>query len=230
MRIGCRSQTMQSGSPAPSPRQFTASIPGPIRKLPSFRYRAIRARAWHRALAVCGYRFCGQPNSLVRVNASTNRISAILPLGPAGPEGGITASSDSVWIVSDNAGTLVRIDPATDKVRQKISIAAGSYNPCFGEDAVWITSGTANRLTAVDATTGEVKATIAVGPKPRFRDGCCGFDLDSEPGRRNSYPCRCAHQEGDCHNRRRHSRAGWRHRMGSWFHLGHFIGRAPHGH
>ncbi len=111
---------------------------------------------------------CGHPNSLARVNANTNRISAILPMGPAGEEGGIATSRDSVWLVSDDAGTLVRINPGTDKIRQKISIAAGSYNPCFSEGAVWITSGTANLLTEVDATTGEVMAAIPVGSKPRF--------------------------------------------------------------
>jgi virginiamycin B lyase len=111
---------------------------------------------------------CGHPNSLARVDVGTNQISAILPFGPAGPEGGIANSPDSVWIVSDGAGTLVRIDPATNQVRQRISITPGSYNPCFSEGAVWITSGTANRLTAVDATTGEVIAVIPVGPKPRF--------------------------------------------------------------
>ncbi len=111
---------------------------------------------------------CGHPNSIARVDASANRISAILPMGPAGEEGGIATSSDSVWLASDDAGTLIRIDPATDKIRQKISIAPGSYNPCFSEGAVWITSGATNLLTAVDATTGEVMAVIPVGPKPRF--------------------------------------------------------------
>jgi virginiamycin B lyase len=111
---------------------------------------------------------CGQPTSIARVNAINNRITAILPIGPAGSEGGIATGSDSVWIVSDDDGTLVRIDPATNKVRQKISIAAGSYNPCFSEGAVWITSVSTNLLTAVDATTGDVVAVIPVGPKPRF--------------------------------------------------------------
>ena len=114
---------------------------------------------------------CGKPNSIARVDALANRISAILPIGPAGEEGGITASSDSVWIVTDDAGTLVRIDPGTNQARQKISIAPGSYNPCFSEGTVWITGATSNLLTAVDAATGEVLATIPVGPKPRFLTG-----------------------------------------------------------
>jgi len=110
---------------------------------------------------------CGKPNSIVRVDSSTNQISVTLPIGPAGPEGGIAANSDSIWIVTD-AGSLVRIDPVTNKVRQKISIAPGSYNPFFSEGVAWITGGSANILTAVDASTGGVIASIAVGPTPRF--------------------------------------------------------------
>ncbi len=72
---------------------------------------------------------CIKEPSLVRVNAFTNKISAKLAAGPAGPEGGITASSDSIWIVTDKNGTLSRIDPPTGKVRQRISIPPGSYNP-----------------------------------------------------------------------------------------------------
>src|ERR1700741_4763294 len=43
---------------------------------------------------------CGKKSLLVRVDATKNLISATLPVPPAGPEGGITASDDSVWIVS----------------------------------------------------------------------------------------------------------------------------------
>jgi virginiamycin B lyase len=64
---------------------------------------------------------CGKRAALVRVDAAKNRITATLPIRPAGPEGGITASEDSVWIVSDKNGTLNRIDPSSNKVRQTIS-------------------------------------------------------------------------------------------------------------
>ncbi len=111
---------------------------------------------------------CGQQKSIVRVDARSNQITAKLPIGPAGPEGGITASSDSIWIDTDSAGTLVRVDPVTNRARQKISIAPGSYNPLFSEGAVWITGGSANILTAVDASTGDVLTSIPVGPQPRF--------------------------------------------------------------
>lgn len=111
---------------------------------------------------------CGKPNSMVRVDGRTNRVSVVLPIGPAGPEGGIATSPDSVWIITDDAGTLVRIDPVTNAVRQKISITPGSYNPCFSEGTVWITGNSANILTAVDAATGDKLASVPVGPQPRF--------------------------------------------------------------
>jgi virginiamycin B lyase len=110
----------------------------------------------------------GKQNSIVRVDPRTNRISATIPIGPAGEEGGIAASNDSIWIVTDSAGTLVRIDPVTNRARQKLSIAPGSYNPLFSEGMIWITGGSADILTAVDASSGAVLATIRVGAKPRF--------------------------------------------------------------
>jgi virginiamycin B lyase len=114
-------------------------------------------------------RICGKKPLLARVDVHTNRIAALLPIAPAGPEGGITASDDSVWMVTTKDGaTLSRIDPATNTVRQKIAIPGGSYNPLSRGRTVWITSFEKDLLTAVDAISGNVLASIPVGPKPRF--------------------------------------------------------------
>jgi virginiamycin B lyase len=111
---------------------------------------------------------CAKTPSLVRVDISTNKISAILTAGPAAPEGGIAASGDSIWMVTEVGGELSRIDPATNAVRQKIQIAPGSFNPIFSDGIVWISGFKTDVVTAVDASTGAVLATIPVGPKPRF--------------------------------------------------------------
>jgi DNA-binding beta-propeller fold protein YncE len=112
---------------------------------------------------------CGKKPLLARVDVHTNRITARLPIAPAGPEGGITANGDSVWMVTNKDGTtLSRIDPTTNTVRQKIAIPAGSYNPLSSGNTVWITSFDKDLLTAVDTTGGNVLASIPVGPKPRF--------------------------------------------------------------
>src|SRR5216683_3986815 len=111
---------------------------------------------------------CGKKRALVRIDAAKNTIIAVLPIAPAGPEGGIAASDDSVWMVTDKNGTLKRIDPSTNSVRQKISIPPGSYNPFFSNGIVWITGVESSVLTAVDAITGEILESMAIGPKPRF--------------------------------------------------------------
>jgi virginiamycin B lyase len=111
---------------------------------------------------------CGKKPALVRVDATKNTISATLPTPPAGPEGGITASEDSVWIVSDKNGTLNRIDPSTNRVRQEIPIPPGSYHTIFNGGIVWVTGVESSVVTAVDAATGKVIESVHVGPKPRF--------------------------------------------------------------
>ena len=111
---------------------------------------------------------CGQKAGLVRIDSHTNKIASILPIAPAGAEGGIAASDDSIWMVTDKHSTLLRIAPSTNSVRQRIPITAGSYNPIFSDGVVWVTGVDANIVTAVDAASGEVLAKIPVGPKPRF--------------------------------------------------------------
>ncbi len=111
---------------------------------------------------------CGRPRTLARVDPATNRISATLPVGPADSEGGIAASDDSVWPVSDENGTLLRIDPSSNAVRQKISIPPGSCNPLYSDGFVWITGNKSGVLTPVNAQTGEVLPPTKVGPQPRF--------------------------------------------------------------
>jgi YVTN family beta-propeller protein len=111
---------------------------------------------------------CGKHAGLVRIDANANKVSAILPQAPSGPEGGIASSDDSVWMVTDKRGTLIRIDPVHNTVRQKITIPPGSFNPVYSHGMVWITSVESNVLTAVDASTGKVLDSIAIGAKPRF--------------------------------------------------------------
>jgi virginiamycin B lyase len=111
---------------------------------------------------------CSNPASLARVNLATYEITIVLPIGPADSEGGITASSDSIWIVADNDGTLARIDPKTNSIASKVKIPTGSFNPVFSEGLVWITANTTNQLIVVDPQSNSVVASIGVGPKPRF--------------------------------------------------------------
>jgi virginiamycin B lyase len=111
---------------------------------------------------------CGDARSLARIDPATNTIAATLPVGPADSEGGITASEDSIWIISDQNGTLLRIDPSTNSVRAKIAVPPGSFNPLYSEGVVWITGNKSGVLSSLDAKTNEIRPSIPVGPQPRF--------------------------------------------------------------
>ena len=111
---------------------------------------------------------CGKPPTLARVDASRNEVTALFQVGPAGPEGGVTTSTDSVWVVTDKDGSLARIDPDTGTVRQTVRVPAGSYNPRFYEGRIWVTRADGAEITAVDALTGAVLGTTGTGPGPRF--------------------------------------------------------------
>ena len=111
---------------------------------------------------------CGDQPAIARVSPTTNKITAILPFGPADDEGGITANEDSIWLASGKPAALLRIDPATNTVRQKIAVPPGCANPLYADGVVWVSCNQSGVLTAVDTRTGEVLASIPVGPQPRF--------------------------------------------------------------
>lgn len=110
---------------------------------------------------------CGAHPGVARIDPERNVVIKFLPIAPALSEGGITASPDSVWLVT-REGVLARIDPDRNRVRQTVAIAQGSFNPLYSSQVVWVTGGTTNTVIAVDARSGEVIATIATGSKPRF--------------------------------------------------------------
>jgi virginiamycin B lyase len=111
---------------------------------------------------------CGRSPRLARVDLATNKLQAILKIGPAQREGGITASADSIWMVLDKNGSLARIDPDTGSIRATLHMPPGSYNPYYSDGEVWITRAEGSEVTSIDAGTGAVLATVPTGPGPRF--------------------------------------------------------------
>ncbi len=166
---------------------------------------------------------CLKPASLARVDPATNKIIAILPFGPGDSEGGITESDDSVWIVSDEAGTLLRIDPASNSVRQKISIPAGSFNPLYTGGLVWITGNKSGVLTPVDARTGEVLASIPVGPQPRFLTFGAGSIWTLNQGDGSVTRVDAKTRSVTAKNSRWDSRSGRRYLLWRWRRVGHRV-------
>src|SRR5262249_51638417 len=101
-------------------------------------------------------------------DTNTNTIIATIPVGPAASEGGIAASPEAVWLVTDTKGILSRIDPAKNVVAAEVSVPPNSAGGTYGEGAVWVTSPDSNVLTGVDPKTNRVIHSVGVGPGPRF--------------------------------------------------------------
>lgn len=117
-----------------------------------------------------------QTKTLVRVDLSTARVVAEIQTGVADPTGelSIATGAGSVWLLTDSAGVLSRIDPTTNRVSARMSVQPHSYAAVFGYGSVWIsTTGRSGArpdgsVQRIDPATNRVAATIRVGPTPRF--------------------------------------------------------------
>ncbi|HZX71563.1 MAG TPA: PQQ-binding-like beta-propeller repeat protein [Rhodanobacter sp.] len=111
---------------------------------------------------------CGKKPMLAKIDLKSGTLTDVFKVGPAQNEGGVATSSDSVWLVIDKNGTLVRIDPFTGAIRQKVHVPPGSYNPRFSDGQIWVTRADGSEMTSIDATTGSKIATVTTGPGPHF--------------------------------------------------------------
>jgi virginiamycin B lyase len=116
---------------------------------------------------------CAPKPALAKIDLRSNLVTAVLKFGTAA-ECGITTSDDSVWLVLDGHGTLARVDPVSNTIRQRVKLPAGSCNPHYSKGMVWVTNAQGAELTAVDARTGAIVSTIQTGPHPRFLTDAAG--------------------------------------------------------
>jgi YVTN family beta-propeller protein len=110
---------------------------------------------------------CGD-KTVSRIDMKTNAVIATASVGPSASEGGIAASPEAVWLVTDAKGVLSRIDPKTNQVTAEVTVPANSAGVTYGEGLVWVTTPGSNTLTGVDPKSNAVKFTIETGPGPRF--------------------------------------------------------------
>ena len=117
-----------------------------------------------------------QDASLYRIESTTAQVAAIIPTGLADRNGelSVAVGAGSVWLLTDHAGVLSRVDPQTNQIVARIAVAPYSYAAVFGFGSVWITNTgapTANgagSVQRIDPSSNRVVATVAVGPTPRF--------------------------------------------------------------
>jgi YVTN family beta-propeller protein len=99
------------------------------------------------------------------------RFAAIIPLSGAG---NMTVADGMLWVL-DAAGTVIRVDPRTNRVVGKpLPIPADAEAIAVGERALWVTRGAPGDLagphkdtvTRIDSASGRTVATIRVRRAP----------------------------------------------------------------
>jgi streptogramin lyase len=115
-------------------------------------------------------------SELVRIDPATNEVVA--RLRSQGGFGDIALGESGLWVVSGSGeeGSVWRIDPATNDVRQRIPLANPSYwnEIAVGNGAVWVTSSPTVHtdgqalvhLHRIDPSSGDITAEIPLGDEP----------------------------------------------------------------
>jgi virginiamycin B lyase len=116
---------------------------------------------------------CGT-HSLIRADLKTGIVQAAIPIGPADSEGCVAVGAESVWLATNRAGVLSRIDQKTNAVIASITIPSGSFCPVFADGFVWVTSTEHSVLAKIDPGTNKTVAEIPVGKNPRFATSGAG--------------------------------------------------------
>jgi DNA-binding SARP family transcriptional activator/ABC-type branched-subunit amino acid transport system substrate-binding protein/streptogramin lyase len=101
------------------------------------------------------------PDAIGVIDAETNRIVAQVPV--AGAPGPLAFGEDrTVWVGSDDSGTVSSMDPRTHMITNLVSIEGFPSDVAVGEGAVWVVDGKRGKLTRIDPSYGTVAATVAV--------------------------------------------------------------------
>lgn len=108
--------------------------------------------------------------NLYRVDTETATITAVIETGIAEPRGetNVVAGAGSVWVPSDAAGIISRIDPATNEVVASVEVAPGTFFLAFGFGSLWAVSSEKQMLQRIDPSTNSVSGTAELGNQPGF--------------------------------------------------------------
>ena len=104
--------------------------------------------------------------SLVRIDAKKWEVAAKVAAGAGAAPVSIAASSDSVWIFSDNRTTLTRVDPDRNQAVAEIRLPAGCSALAFGETALWAACPEEDRVLRINPQTNLVEKRIEVSAQP----------------------------------------------------------------
>lgn len=108
--------------------------------------------------------------NVYRIDLAKAELQAIVATGLADPRGetNVVHGAGAVWVASDPAGKVARIDPATNAVIAEIAVAPETAFLAFGFDALWAVSSKQQVLQRIDPETNAVTGTAPLGKQPGF--------------------------------------------------------------
>jgi YVTN family beta-propeller protein len=103
-------------------------------------------------------------NSVGFIDADSNDLVADVSVGTTPTD--VVVGESAVWVTNTADGTVDRIDPVTQTVRQTIRVGNGPFGIAFGDGSVWVTNGASATVSRIDPGSNEVVQTIPVGNGP----------------------------------------------------------------
>jgi YVTN family beta-propeller protein len=96
---------------------------------------------------------------VLQIDQATNHVVADIEV-PASEFGYIAVGAGSVWVTNFDHDTLIRIDPATNKVVATIAVGTNPESLLVTADTVWTANHRGGSISKVDVATNTVVATF----------------------------------------------------------------------
>ena len=100
-----------------------------------------------------------------RIDPGERRVTETIE-GIGKDPAGIVVGGGSVWVASAREGTVVRINPTTNRVVEPIPTGNGPAGVAFGAGSVWVANRLDNTVARIDPGANEVAETFPVGGSP----------------------------------------------------------------
>ncbi len=97
------------------------------------------------------------------VAGSSPQVVARIQTGAA--PGGAVSGFGAIWVTNDGSGTLVRVDPRTNRVTRRIRLRPGVFSVTRGFGALWTVNYRTQMLTRVNPASRR-KRSVRVGGEP----------------------------------------------------------------
>jgi streptogramin lyase len=107
-----------------------------------------------------------QDGTLTAIDPATNAVAGARVTGDPDLDA-VAVGSDALWTTSFYGGTLLKVDPASRKVVQRIRLGGEGSGVLVRAGSVWASVYDAGLVVRVDAASGRIVQRIRVGTKPR---------------------------------------------------------------